>query len=159
MFDTMLSRDVRQTLDNFRRSFDQLFDNFYNSGSRSVTGSESESDSFVPRIESGWNDNTLLLRAILPGVREKDVKVSVQNNQLILEGERKAPETWARGAYTQLSYGKFYTSVPLPNGLNIDRLSCRLHEGVLDISVPVSEQMKPRQIQVQAGESQKAIAA
>jgi HSP20 family protein len=130
-------------LDRFRRSFDQVFENFYNSGSRSFAG-------------SGKAESTLL-RAIVPGVAEKDVKVSVQHNQLILEGERRAPQNWFNGAYTQLAYGKFYVSPPLPNGLNVDKLTCRLHDGVLDIEVPVAEQMKPRQIQ--SGEVRKTIAA
>ena len=160
MFDTMLSRDTRQMLDQFRRSFDQVFENFYNPASRSFSGDAKSEGSFTPAIESGWSDHNLLLRAIVPGVAEKDLKVSVQHNQLILEGERKAPENWLNGAYTQLAYGKFYASLPLPSGLNVDRLSCRLHDGVLDIEVPVAEQMKPRQIQIQSGESRgKALAA
>ena len=159
MFDTMLSRDTRQILEQFRRSFDQVFENFYSSGSRSFAANDKGENSFTPAIESGWSDNNLLLRAIVPGVAEKDVKVSVQHNQLILEGERKAPQNWLNGAYTQLAYGKFYVSLPLPNGLNVDKLTCRLHDGVLDIEVPVAEQMKPRQIQIQSGEGRKTLAA
>ncbi len=76
----------------------------------------------------------------------------MQNNQLILEGERKAPETFKNNANAQLAYGKFYAAVTLPNGLNVDKLNARLQDGILDIQIPVSEQMKPRQIQIQSGE-------
>ena len=48
------------------------------------------------------------------GVAQQDLKVSVQNNQLILEGERKAPETFKNHAHAQLAYGKFYAAVTLP---------------------------------------------
>jgi hypothetical protein len=71
MFDTMLSRDVRQTLDHFRRTVDQLFDIFYGSGSRPATNGSGQNGNqyvFTPVIESGWNENQLLLRAIVPGV-------------------------------------------------------------------------------------------
>jgi hypothetical protein len=60
MFDTMLSRDMRQTLDHFRRTVDQLFDNFYGSGSRLAGGNGAGQDGsqyvFTPVIESGWSD-------------------------------------------------------------------------------------------------------
>jgi HSP20 family protein len=163
MFDTMLSRDMRQTLDHFRRTVDQLFDNFYGSGSRLTTRNGNSQDGseyvFTPVVESGWNENELTLRAIVPGVTQDNVKVSVQSNQLILEGERKAPEGWTSGAYPQIAYGKFYASVPLPQNLKVDQVKCRLHDGVLDIHVPVAEEMKARQIPIESAKSQKAIAA
>lgn len=114
---------------------------------------------FSPILETAWGESTLHLRAILPGVTQQDLKVSVQNNQLILEGERKAPETFKNHANAQLAYGKFYAAVTLPNGLNVDKLNARLQDGILDIQIPVSEQMKPRQIQIQSGESRKGISA
>ena len=49
--------------------------------------------------------------------------MSVQNNQLVVEGERKPPEGFKQNAYTQLAYGKFYTAVTLPSGLDLDKLS------------------------------------
>jgi HSP20 family protein len=162
MFDTMLSRDMHQTLDHFRRTVDQLFDNFYGSGSRFAASSGSQNGSeyaFTPVIESGWNEHELLLRAIVPGVTQDSLKVSAQSNQLILEGERKAPEGWTSGAYPQMAYGKFYASVPLPQNLNVDQVKCQLHDGVLDIRIPVAEGMKPRQIPIESAQSQKAIAA
>lgn len=162
MFDTMLSREMRQTLDHFRRTVDQLFDNFYGSGSRSAPLNSSSSGAeytFTPVIESGWNENELVLRAIVPGVTQDSLKVTAQSNQLILEGERKVPEAWSSGAYPQIAYGKFYATVPLPQNLNVDQVKCHLHDGVLDVHVPVAEEMKPRQIPIEAAKSQQAIAA
>ncbi|MGD0130733.1 MAG: Hsp20 family protein [Bryobacteraceae bacterium] len=62
-------------------------------------------------------------------------------------------------ARAQLAYGKFYAAVTLPGGLNVDKLTCRLPDGILDIQIPVSEQMRRRQIQIQAGESRKSVSA
>ena len=161
MTSTFLAGDARQTLDHFRRSVDQLFENFYGlpaESGRSLMQSGSQW-SFSPVMETAWGDSTLHLRAILPGVAQPDLKVSVQNSQLILEGERKLPETFKNNAQAQLAYGKFYAAVTLPGGLNVDKLTCRLQDGILDIQIPVSEQMRPRQIQIQAGESRKSISA
>src|ERR1700693_2415227 len=142
---------VRQTLEQFQRSVDQMFQNFY--GLPSETGRTASSGTgsewrFSPAVESAWTDTSLTLRVILPGGSQNDVKVSVQNNQLIIEGERKAPEALHKNPPTQLAYGRFYTSATLPSGLDYNKLSCHLRDGILEIQVPVSEQMNPKQIQI-----------
>jgi HSP20 family protein len=158
MLSTLFANDVRQTLDQFRRSVDQMFDNFYGQTQPANSNATGERNwTFSPVIESGWNENMLNLRAILPGVSEKDLRVSVQNNQLVLEGERKAPEGFEKNAFTQLAYGKFYAVLTLPAGLDVDHVRCHLTNGVLDIQVPVLEESKPKQIQIQTGEARKAI--
>jgi HSP20 family protein len=160
MLSTLFTNDVRQTLDQFRRSVDQMFDNFY--GQALPAGSNATGErtwTFSPVLESGWNDQYLNRRAILPGVAEKDVHVSVQNNQLVIEGERKAPEGFDKNAFTQLAYGKFYAALTLPTGLDVDHVSCRLYNGILEIQVPITEASKPKQIQIQNGEQRKAIHA
>jgi HSP20 family protein len=161
MLNTLLTNDVRQTLDQFRRSVDQMFENFYGYQAQpgASTNSSERTWTFSPVVESGWNDNFLTLRAILPGVSEKDVQVSVQNNQLVIEGERKAPEGFEKNAYTQMAYGKFYAALTLPSGLDVDHVTCQLHNGVLDLQVPILEARKPKQIQIRTGAEQKAIGA
>lgn len=160
MLSTLFTNDVRQTLDQFRRSVDQMFDNFYGQALPvGANGTGEKTWTFSPVVESGWNDHFLNLRAILPGVAEKDVHVSVQNNQLVIEGERKAPEGFDKNAFTQLAYGKFYTALTLPTGLDVDHVSCRLYNGILEIQVPITEASKPKQIQIQTGEERKAIHA
>ena len=162
MMSSVLGSDVRQTLDQFRRSVDQLFENFYDFPSETARLISSGTGSqwlFSPAVESAWGDTTLNLRAILPGVPQNDVKVTVQNNQLVIEGERKALDGSSKSGYTQLAYGKFRTEVALPSGLDLDKVNCQLHDGVLDIQIPVAEKMRPRQIQVQAGEHRKSITA
>jgi HSP20 family protein len=162
MTSTFLPGDARQTLDHFRRSVDQLFENFYGlpaESGRSILPANGQFN-FSPVIETAWGDSAFQLRAIVPGIPQQDLKVSVQNNQLILEGERKPPETFKNNAHAQLTYGRFYAAVTLPTGLNVDKLTCRLQDGILDVQIPASEQMKPRQIQIQSGESRsKSISA
>jgi HSP20 family protein len=154
MFDTILSHEIRQTLDDFRRSVDRLFPDVY--GSQPVNRSEQV---FTPAVESASTDDELMLRAILPGVAEQDVKVTVQNGRLVIEGERKAPEGWGDNTWTKIAYGRFYTEIPIPNGLDLDKVRCQLHDGVLDIVLPISEAVKPRQIPIEPGDSAKAIPA
>lgn len=149
--------DIRSTLENFRRSVDQIFDSFfYGTAGRSTA----EEWVFSPAVETGWTNDHLNLRFILPGVSEKDLKVSVQGNNLVVEGERKAPKDFAKEgyAYTTMPYGRFKRVVDLPNGLDLDKLNAVLHDGVLDIQIPLTTAMKPRQIPIRT-EERKALAA
>ncbi len=155
MFNTTRFDDVQQTLDQFRQSVDQLFGKLYSSPNRN---SEDREFSFSPAIETGWDNDALHLRVIVPGVNEKDLKVTVENGQLVIEGERKAPEH-NRDGFRQMAYGKFYSAVTLPGGVDLEKVSCELHDGVLDVTVPVAEHVKPRQIPIQSGTQQKSIAA
>jgi HSP20 family protein len=160
MLNILLANDVRQTLDQFRRSVDEMFEDFYGHASPAAsTASGERTWTFSPLVESGWNDHTLNLRAILPGVSEKDLSVSVQNNQLIIEGERKAPEGFEKNAFTQMAYGTFHTGLTLPTSLDVDHIHCQLRDGVLDIQVPILEASKPKQIHIQTGEERRALNA
>jgi HSP20 family protein len=159
MLNTFFANDVRQTLDQFRRSVDQMFENFYGQPQPGNSSSSGErSWTFNPVLESAWNDRFLTLRVILPGVAEKDVNVSVQHNELIIQGERRMPEGFEKNAFTQLAYGKFHAAVSLPQGLDLDHVQCTLNQGILNIHVPVSEASRPKQIPIQTGEGHKAEA-
>jgi HSP20 family protein len=162
MLNTVFTNDVRQTLDHFRRSVDQMFENFYGfqgQPAAAASGPKERTWSFSPVLETGWNDNFLHVRAILPGVSDKDVQVTVQNNQLLIQGERKMPEGFDKNASTALAYGSFYTALALPNGLDLEHVNCRLSNGILEIQVPILEASKPKQIQIQTGPAQKSIGA
>ena len=160
MLSTVFTNDIRQTLDQFRRSVDHLFDDFYGYPTERQQGSKEQREfHFSPALETAWDDSVLRLRAILPGVRQGDVNVSLQGNQLVINGERKSPEGFGKNGFTHLTYGKFTASVALPNGLDVEKVRCELRDGVLDIWIPVAESMKPRQIPIQAGGDQKALGA
>jgi HSP20 family protein len=160
MLNTAFGTDIRQTLDHFRRSVDQLFDEFtgYPAERRGGSRGENPEWAFSPVLESAWSQNALHLRAILPGVRQEEVKVNLQGNQLTVSGERKFPENFDKNSVTHLAYGKFFTTVTLPSGLEADNVRCSMHDGVLDITIPMAEAMKPRQIPIDTGAGQqKAI--
>jgi HSP20 family protein len=154
----MFARNFWDEFNDFRRSFDQLFDTFQSASRRNASGERTDW-AFTPAVETGWTDDHLNLRVVLPGIKEKDVNVSVQGNQLTISGERRPPENFGKEVYQLISYGKFERVLDLPNGLDLDKLQAHLHDGVLDIRVPVQQAMKPRQIQITSSPSQKSIAA
>ena len=77
----------------------------------------------------------------------------------MIEGERKEPEARSTAEFRRLAYGKFSTSVTLPNGVDTERVHCHLENGILQVTLPVSEQLKPRVIPIRTGMEQRSIAA
>lgn len=144
----MFSRSIWEDMNDFRNSFDQLFSNL---STNSGTNRESNGFAFVPTVETGWTPEALNLRFVVPGVAESDLKITVQGNQILLQGERKAPEGFAASGHGvwHLAYGKFERVLDLPAGLEVSKMSAHLHDGVLDLSIPRAEAMKPRQIPIQ----------
>lgn len=155
----MLNTRILDELDDFRRSFDRLLENANWSNPRPRNGDQEWV--FAPTVETGWTDDHLNLRVVLPAVSEEDVEVTVQGNQLTIRGQRRAPEGFGKEGYIyhRMPYGKFERTIDLPNGLNGEKLQARLHEGVLDIRVPVAETMKPRKITITPSTEKKTIAA
>lgn len=148
-----------EEMEQIRRSMDRFFEESF--GSRWGAFPSPAETAFTPAVETGWTDEYLNLRFIVPGVTEKDFTVSIQGNQLQLRGERKPPENFGRAdaVWHAIPYGKFERVVDLPNGLNLDQIEARLHDGVLDIRIPLAAEVRPRRIPIQAGEEHKQLAA
>jgi HSP20 family protein len=143
-------------IDSFRRSVERLLEN----------GSWGHSNDayprpFVPMVETGWTDDYLNMRFVLPAVSQEDLDFSIQGNQLILRGKRRLPSEFGKQEQTfyRLPYGEFERTVDLPNGLNLDLMEARLHHGVLDVRVPVAESMKPKRIEIASDEPSAILAA
>lgn len=152
----MLTTRFFDDFDALRRDMNRFFDGFGDGLAGEAWGSG-------PAVETGWTDDYLNLRLVLPGVPEDSLDMTVQGNQLVIRGERPAPQDFGKqgAAYYRLPYGKFERKVDLPNGLNLDHIDASLHHGVLDVRIPVSEAVKPRKIQIQGAEptTAKKIAA
>lgn len=151
-------RSLFREFEEIRRTMDRIFQDFVRATERFAPLTTEWT--FAPAVETGWTDEYLNLRVILPGVSEKDLEVNVQGNQLVIRGERKLPEGFGKEGYTYtwLPYGKFERVIDLPSGLNTDKIEAYLHDGVLDIRIPVAEAMKPKHIPIYT-EVPKALAA
>ncbi|MEO8271102.1 MAG: Hsp20/alpha crystallin family protein [Aureliella sp.] len=97
-----------------------------------------------------WEDkDQLYAEAELPGFSLDDLEIYVTGNQLSIKGERRPPEndggTWHR---QERGYGKFARMVELPGELDGHKVSAEFKNGVLLITLPKSEAVKPRKIEV-----------
>lgn len=89
-----------------------------------------------PRIEALEQGGTLIVRAELPGLDRDDIRVRVQEDTLIIEGERRSDaETRQEGYYeSEWSYGRFARRIPLPAGADADRVEARFRNGILEVA-------------------------
>lgn len=99
-----------------------------------------------------WEDaEHLYAEAELPGFRLENLEIYVIGNQLTIKGERRPPEhengTWHR---QERSYGKFSRMIELPAEVDGDKVEAEFKHGVLSITLPKSEAVKPRRIEVKA---------
>ena len=111
-----------------------------------------------PAVEVFEHDGKLLVRADLPGLNKEDVKVEVDQEGLIIEGERRHEhEQSGRGFYrSERMYGSFRRAIPLPEGANTDQAKANFQNGVLEVSIPVPQgALKGRQIPIEGGTSDK----
>ena len=97
---------------------------------------------WAPRIEVCERNGKLLIQADLPGVRKEDLNVRLEQDAVILEGERRQEsEREEQGYYhSERSYGSFHRVIPLPEGIDTDQAKATFRDGVLDIELPVPQQ-------------------
>lgn len=101
---------------------------------------------WAPAIEVLQRNGKLVVRADLPGMSKDDVKVEVVDDNLIVEGERKAEtEKEEDGVYTsERSYGSFRRCLALPEGAKPDKATAKFKNGVLEIAIPTPKPPKKR---------------
>jgi HSP20 family protein len=91
-------------------------------------------------------DGEYVVRAELAGLKPEDVRLETTDDALILQGERKIEREEDRGDVhrTEIRYGQFYRVVPLPDGANTNQVVARFRDGVLEVTIPVSQQQAQR---------------
>jgi HSP20 family protein len=119
-----------------------------------------EASAWVPAIEVYERDRQFVVRAELPGMRREDVTVEIQDDSIVVQGERRreteSGEPDEGGLYrSEWSYGRFFRRIPLPEGIDADQARARFDQGILEIAIPLPEQQRRRrQIPVEsAGEA------
>ncbi len=107
---------------------------------------------WAPQVEVAQRDDQIVISADLPGIKTEDIQVQVQQNKLTIEGERHSQMEQQEQAYqrTERVYGHFYREIPLPEGVDPDAAAASMHDGVLEVRVPVlPEQRRVRRIDIQ----------
>jgi HSP20 family protein len=106
---------------------------------------------YVPQSESYLDETAFRIKADLPGIDPHDIELTVNDNQLILKGERKAGQEQLNGSRFQreVRYGAFARTFTLPEGVKAEEVHARYHNGVLEITVPLPAVKLPKKVPVQ----------
>ncbi len=114
---------------------------------QALTGTDSAWAPAVDILETGDN---LVIRAEVPGVERNAIDVKVEDNTLILSGERlREAETDDTQAYRrERVYGSFVRSFTLPKTVDAARITAEYKNGVLEVTIPKAEEAKPRKIDI-----------
>lgn len=129
------------------RRFTEDMDRFFQAPARG-----GEEMAWSPSVEVREKDNQLIVCADLPGLKQEDVKIEVNEDGLVIQGERKREhEEKQEGFYrSERSYGRFYRLIPLPEDANVEQAKAQFNNGVLEVTIPVPEsQRRRREIPIQ----------
>jgi HSP20 family protein len=124
----------------------RLFNSFFDEGAESRRR-------WAPAVDLLEREDSLVLKADLPGLTEDDVQIELRDNVLTIAGERKAEHEDQQNGYYRVerSFGRFSRSLQLPEGVDAERISAQFTNGVLEVTIPKPEQRKPRRIEIAAG--------
>jgi HSP20 family protein len=126
-------------LERFADEIDSVFDNFGlgrftpRLGRGALAG-----DIWNPDLEISQQNNELVVRADLPGMKKEDITVDVTDNELTISGERRKEQQSEQGGIyrSERSYGSFSRSIRLPEGTMSDQAKASFKDGVLEIRMP-----------------------
>jgi HSP20 family protein len=143
------------------REMDRLMDSFFERGFGSPwreSGTQEDDwqgrTLWSPQIDVQQRNDSVIVRADLPGVSKDNVQVEVEGDTLVISGQRREEreEGGDDQGYRVLerSYGSFYRSVPLPQGVDPDHIEAAMRDGVLTVTLPLAENARPRRIEIQS---------
>ena len=105
---------------------------------------------WIPTVDISETEDEYLIKADLPEVKREDVKITVQERVLTIQGERaqEREETGNRYHRVERTYGNFARSFTLPDYVDDTKVTAEFKEGVLKLHLPKSEKARPRAIEV-----------
>ena len=113
----------------------------------------SEFTDWTPAFDVYEEKDNFVVKAELPGMKKEEINVSLQDGTLIISGERKG-ETKSEEAEVYRAeryFGKFQRTVSLPATVAVNNVKAEYKDGILTVTLPKSEEAKPKQIEVKVG--------
>ena len=142
--------DLMRELATMQDRMNRVWGNVLERGTEDVT-----SRGWMPPVDIYESESReIIVKAELPGLKREDIDLTVENTTLTIRGERRRDENvpndrWHR---VERQYGPFSRSFTLPNTLDASRVRADYRDGVLTVTLPLREEARPRQIQVEVKE-------
>ena len=108
------------------------------------------SDSWAPAVDIFEKGDDLVIRAEVPGIERNDIELNVEDNTLVIRGERKQEQGLDENNVHRLerSHGKFVRSFRLPKTVDASKISAEYKNGILQVTLPKAELAKPRRVAI-----------
>jgi HSP20 family protein len=108
---------------------------------------------WIPLVDISETEHAYVIKAELPDVKKEDVKVTVQEGVLTIQGERtqERDEKGLKYHRVERSYGRFVRSFTLPDYVEDTKVKAEFKDGVLSLHLPKSEKTQPKAIEVKVG--------
>lgn len=127
----------------FHREMNRLFDDFFTDFSVAPSWNTGlmTAGAFNPRVNVSETEKDVVIEAELPGLDKKEVNIELQDNAVVIRGEKKEEneEKDKRWHRVEHSYGSFQRVVPLPAGVDTGAARAEFKKGLLKISLPKIE--------------------
>jgi HSP20 family protein len=132
-----------------RQAMDRLFEDSFVSP---LTLRTYNGEAPTPALDVHETGDELVVTTALPGLRAEDVDITITGQTLSIRGEFKADDKVERDQYLyrERRYGTFHRQLELPVRVQGEAAMATFEDGVLTLTIPKSEEVKPRQIQVKA---------
>jgi len=103
-----------------------------------------------PPIDVADEENSICVRAEVPGCKAEDIDISVQGNTLTIRGEKKySEEKKEKGYYhVETTYGSFRRDITLPSEVEPAKIEASCKDGILKVTLPKTEKVKPIKVKV-----------
>ena len=129
------------SLSNLRDQFDRMFDSMMRGWPmpwRDAPRLDLGNFDFAPRVDTAETDAAYEVTAELPGVDEKDIKISLDENVLCISGEKRAEREEKKKDYvmSERSYGSFKRAFSLPDNVDAEKIAAKFEKGVLKVTIP-----------------------
>ena len=148
---SMIHWEPFRELMSLRQAMDRLLEESFLRPSRvlGLLGDEAQ-----PPIDMFQSPSEVVVKATLPGVKPDDVEITITGDTLTIKGATKATEEVKRDDYLyhEHRYGAFSRSVTLPSALQSEKAEATFENGILTLTIPRAEEMKPKTIKVKTKE-------
>jgi len=156
MFRSLLpsTRRVNDPFLSLQREMNRLFDDAFGGyATPARTGGDGGARLLIPSVDVKETEKTIEVEAELPGVEEKDVQVTLEDNVLTIKGEKKAEKEETKKDYysCERSYGSFLRSFELPANVDAGKVNATFAKGVLKVTLPKTAAAQAKKIEVKAG--------
>jgi HSP20 family protein len=145
-----MTQITRKNLNDFRTLQSRLLEPFF--GRFAFADDTLQSGTWAPPVDVAEEQDRIVAKVEVPGMEEKDLKLSFEDGVLTVSGEREFERKDDRNYHRiERTYGTFVRTFSLPRSVDGTKITASYRNGVLDIEIPKREESKPRQIQINVG--------